>query len=53
MEKNIIAKMVSGSGNYLLKNQGSANAGKILVVGPDGNITLADMPMVTVGDGIE
>lgn len=26
------------------KNQGSANAGKILVVGADGNLTLADMP---------
>lgn len=26
------------------KNQGSANVGKILVVGTDGNLTLADMP---------
>lgn len=27
------------------KNQGSANVGKILVVGADGNLTLADMPV--------
>lgn len=26
------------------KNQGMANVGKILVVGADGNLTLADMP---------
>lgn len=26
------------------KNQGSANVGKVLVVGADGNLTLADMP---------
>lgn len=30
--------------NYLPKNQGSANVGKILVVGTDGNLTLTDMP---------
>ena len=30
--------------NYLLKNQGVANVGKILVVGADGNLTLTDMP---------
>ena len=31
-------------GDYLTKNQGSANVGKILVVGTDGNLTLTDMP---------
>lgn len=30
--------------NYLPKNQGSANVGKILVVGTDGNLVLTDMP---------
>ena len=29
---------------YVPKNQGSANVGKILVVGTDGNLVLADMP---------
>lgn len=33
-------------------NQGSANVGKILVVGADGNLTLADMPTGTSGDVI-
>lgn len=36
--------------NYLPKNQGSANVGKILVVGTDGNLTLIDMPSGTSGD---
>lgn len=31
-------------GNYLPKNQGASNVGKILVVGSDGNLTLTDMP---------
>lgn len=30
--------------NYLPKNQGTANVGKILVVGTDGNLTLTEMP---------
>ena len=30
--------------DYLPKNQGSKNVGKILVVGTDGNLTLTDMP---------
>ena len=30
--------------NYLPKNQGSSNVGKILVVGTDGNLILTDMP---------
>ena len=30
--------------DYLPKNQGSSNVGKILVVGADGNLTLTDMP---------
>lgn len=30
--------------NLLPKNQGTANVGKILVVGTDGNLTLAEMP---------
>lgn len=30
--------------NYLPKNQGSSNVGKILVVGTDGNLTLTEMP---------
>lgn len=29
---------------FLAKNQGASNVGKILVVGTDGNLTLADMP---------
>lgn len=29
---------------YIPKNQGAANVGKILVVGTDGNLTLADLP---------
>lgn len=30
--------------NYIAKNQGAENVGKILVVGTDGNLTLIDMP---------
>lgn len=30
--------------NYLPKNQGASNVGKILVVGTDGNLVLTDMP---------
>lgn len=32
------------------KNQGASNVGKILVVGTDGNLTLADMPEGSSGD---
>lgn len=39
-----ISQLSSEKDNYLLKNQGSANVGKILVVGTDGNLTLTDMP---------
>lgn len=35
---------------FIEKNQGSANVGKILVVGADGNLTLIDMPEVEGGD---
>ena len=38
--------------NYLPKNQGSTNVGKILVVGADGNLTLTDMPDGSSGDVI-
>jgi hypothetical protein len=34
------------------KNQGTANVGKILVVGADGNLTLAEMPEGASGDVI-
>ena len=36
--------------DYLPKNQGSANVGKILVVGTDGNLILAEMPEGASGD---
>ena len=38
---NLLSGTVDGK---LAKNQGAANAGKILVVGSDGNLTLTDMP---------
>ena len=41
-DKNEIAQNVKGV--CVAKNQGAANVGKILVVGTDGNLTLADMP---------
>lgn len=50
------------AGNYLTehqdisgkldKNQGSANVGKILVVGSDGNLTLTDMPEGSVSGDV-
>ena len=40
-EAEFSAKMAQ---EYIPKNQGAANVGKILVVGTDGNLTLADMP---------
>lgn len=44
-ELNEITSQISQlSSEKLDKNQGSANAGKILVVGTDGNLVLADMP---------
>lgn len=36
--------------NYLPKNQGAGNVGKILVVGTDGNLVLTEMPEGQVGD---
>lgn len=42
MNENEIAEIVKR--DCVAKNQGSANVGKILVVGTDGNFTLADMP---------
>lgn len=42
IDKDEILKEVKGV--CLAKNQGTANVGKILVVGTDGNLTLADMP---------
>lgn len=41
-DKQEIADDVKGV--CVAKNQGAANVGKILVVGTDGNLTLADMP---------
>ena len=40
-EQEFSAKMAQES---IPKNQGAANVGKILVVGTDGNLTLADLP---------
>lgn len=37
-------KLSKEIGDYLPKNQGSANVGKILVVGTDGNLVLTEMP---------
>lgn len=37
-------KVEKAIGDLLPKNQGAANAGKILVVGTDGNLVLTDMP---------
>ena len=39
-----VGKLQEEIEDYLPKNQGSANVGKILVVGTDGNLTLTDMP---------
>lgn len=41
-DKTEIAENVKS--DCIAKNQGAANVGKILVVGTDGNLTLADMP---------
>lgn len=46
-EINTNKVLINGSevaDTYVAKNQGSANVGKILVVGTDGNLTLTDMP---------
>lgn len=40
-----VSKLSAQIADYLPKNQGTANAGKILVVGADGNVTLANMPI--------
>jgi hypothetical protein len=39
-------------GECIAKNQGASNVGKILVVGTDGNLVLADMPEGASGDVI-
>ena len=38
------AKNLIPMSDYILKNQGSTNVGKILMVGTDGNLILANMP---------
>lgn len=43
------AALVNTSGK-LDKNQGSANVGKILMVGTDGNLVLTDLPEAATGD---
>lgn len=43
-DQETVSELSAEITNLLPKNQGSENAGKILVVGSDGNLTLTDMP---------
>lgn len=45
-----LSQSIPSEGSYVKTNQGSANVGKILVVGADGNLTLTDMPETMSGD---
>ena len=47
---NINAIIEEAKAVCVAKNQGAFNVGKILVVGTDGNLTLADMPEGSSGD---
>lgn len=51
-DKNEITQEVTTElqDDFVKKNQGSSNVGKILVVGADGNLTLTDMPTIMSGD---
>jgi hypothetical protein len=47
------AEMIENvKGACVAKNQGSANVGKILIVGSDGNLTLTDMPKGSVSGDV-